>query len=69
MADNTGKYLGTGFTDIKENKLFYKEKKVFPRSGKYIVNIRHAMRKNGEVSTISFLKGVKDIGLSIEKTE
>ena len=26
MADETGKFLGVGFTGIKENKLFYKEK-------------------------------------------
>ena len=25
MADKTGDFLGKGFTDIKENKLFYKE--------------------------------------------
>ena len=67
MADTTGKYLGKGFTDIKENKLFYKEEKVFPESGKYILNIRHAMRKSGEVNIIPFLEGVQDVGFSIEK--
>ncbi|MBU3010982.1 gliding motility lipoprotein GldH [Polaribacter vadi] len=69
MADNSGQFLGKGFTDIKENKLFYKEEKVFPVSGKYVFNIRHAMRKNGEVNTIPFLQGVQDVGFSIEKTE
>jgi gliding motility-associated lipoprotein GldH len=69
MADKTGKYLGKGFTAIKENKLFYKEEKVFPSSGEYTLNIRHAMRKNGEVNTIPFLEGIQDIGFSIEKTE
>jgi gliding motility-associated lipoprotein GldH len=69
MSDKTGKFLGKGFTDIKENKLFYKEKKVFPQSGKYLFSIRHAMRKNGEVNSIPFLEGVQDVGFSIEKTE
>lgn len=69
MADNSGNFLGKGFTDIKENKLFYKENKVFPTSGKYVFNIRHAMRKNGEVNPISFLEGVQDVGFSIEKTK
>ena len=69
MADKSGKFLGKGFTDIKENKLFYKEDKVFPVSGKYIFNIHHAMRKNGEVNTIPFLYGIQDVGFSIEKTE
>ncbi|SDS41207.1 protein involved in gliding motility GldH [Polaribacter sp. KT25b] len=69
MADETGKFLGKGFTEIKENKLFYKEQKVFPISGKYKLNIRHAMRKNGEVEVIPFLEGVQDVGFSIEKTK
>lgn len=69
MADNSGKFLGQGFTDIKENKLFYKEEKVFPVKGKYVFNIHHAMRKNGQVNAIPFLPGVQDVGFSIEKTE
>ncbi|WP_166383529.1 MULTISPECIES: gliding motility lipoprotein GldH [unclassified Polaribacter] len=66
MADKTGRFLGVGFTEIKENKLFYKEKKAFPISGNYIFNVRHAMRKNGEVKPIEFLKGIQDVGFSIE---
>lgn len=69
MADKSGQFLGKGFTDIKENKLFYKEEKVFPVSGKYVFNIHHAMRKNGEVNPIPFLQGVQDVGFSIEKTK
>lgn len=69
MAAPSGKYLGIGFTEVKENKLFYKEEKVFPVSGKYLFNIHHAMRKNGEVNSIPFLEGVQDVGFSIEKTE
>lgn len=69
MADETGRFLGVGFTEIKENKLFYKEKKTFPVSGKYIFNVRHAMRKNGAIKPIEFLKGIQDIGFSIEKVE
>ena len=69
MADNSGKYLGKGFTEIKENKLFYKEEKVFPVSGKYVFNIHHAMRKNGEIKVIPFLGGIQDVGFSIEKSK
>lgn len=69
MADQTGKFLGKGFANIKENKLYYKENKVFPQSGTYNFNIRQAMRKNGEVHPIPFLKGVQDVGFSIEKIE
>ena len=69
MADETGRFLGVGFTEIKENKLFYKEKKVFPVYGTYMFNVRHAMRKNGAIAPIEFLKGIQDVGLSIEKVE
>jgi gliding motility-associated lipoprotein GldH len=69
MADETGRFLGVGFSELKENKLFYKEKKTFPISGKYIFNVRHAMRKNGEISPIPYLKGIQDVGFSVEKLE
>ncbi len=67
MADKQGLFLGNGFTEIKENKLYYKENKRFPLTGNYLLKIRHAMRKNGEISSIPFLEGVLDVGLSIEK--
>ncbi len=69
MADNLGNFLGDGFTELKENKLFYKEKKAFPMSGKYTFSVRHSMRKNGEINPIPFLEGVTDVGFSIEKIE
>ena len=69
MADKLGQFLGKGFTEIKENKLFYKEKKIFPVSGNYTFNIRHAMRKNGQINAVPFLEGVQDVGFSIEKSE
>ena len=67
MADISGMFLGNGFSEIKENKLFYKEYKVFPVSGNYVLDIRHAMRKNGEIDAIEKLYGLQDIGFSIEK--
>ena len=69
MAKPSGEFLGTGFTDIKENKLFYKEDFVFKESGDYIVNIQHAMRKNGSVKGIENLEGITDVGFRIEKIQ
>lgn len=66
MADVTGQFLGQGFTEIKENKLFYKEQKVFPESGEYTFSIYQAMRKNGETKPVAELKGIQDVGISIE---
>jgi gliding motility-associated lipoprotein GldH len=67
MADASGMFLGNGFSEIKENKLFYKERKVFSISGNYGFTIRHAMRKNGELKAVEKLYGVQDVGFSIEK--
>jgi gliding motility-associated lipoprotein GldH len=69
MANEAGAFLGVGFTEIKENKLFYKEKNTFPVLGTYRFTVRHAMRKNGVVTPIEFLKGIQDIGFSIENLD
>ncbi|WMI66576.1 gliding motility lipoprotein GldH [Aestuariibaculum sp. YM273] len=66
MADPTGKLLGTGVTDTKENKLWYKEGVVFQEAGEYQVNIQQAMRENGKVNGVEELEGVTDVGFRIE---
>ena len=67
MADASGRFLGKGFSDLKESKLFYKENILFPTEGNYTFKIRQAMRKNGEVNGIESLEGVADIGFRVEK--
>ncbi|WOC41251.1 gliding motility lipoprotein GldH [Polaribacter sp. HL-MS24] len=67
MADRRGKFLGKGFTETKENKLFYKEEKIFPISGAYSFHVRQAMRKNGRTEGVKTLEGILSVGLSIEK--
>ncbi len=66
MAAPSGKWLGTGFTDTKESKLWYKEKVQFFEKGAYKVQLQHAMRKNGETSGIHSLEGITDVGFRIE---
>ena len=66
MADPSGKFLGTGMMDVKENKLWYKEDVIFQESGEYTVNIQHAMRENGKVNGVVDLEGITDIGFRIE---
>ncbi|NVK52029.1 MAG: gliding motility lipoprotein GldH [Flavobacteriaceae bacterium] len=67
MADNSGKFLGNGFTEIKESKLFYKEHVVFPISGVYTLAISQAMRKNNQIDGIQNLEGITEVGFRIEK--
>ena len=69
MTDDRGYFLGTGFIDIKENKLEFKEDIIFPTKGNYKFSIQHAMRKVGEENGVDDLKGVTDIGIEIEKVK
>lgn len=69
MTKPNGEWLGTGFGDVKENKLWYKENVKFNESGDYRVQIKQAMRKNGQVEGIEDLQGITDVGFRIEKSE
>lgn len=67
MANPDGSLLGNGFTDLKESKLFYKEKVRF--KGHYKVYIKQALRENGKVPGVSVLDGITDVGFRIESIE
>ena len=67
MANPDGTLLGDGFTDLKESKLFYKEKVKF--RGKYKVHIKQAVRENGKIEGLKELPGITEVGFRIEKTE
>lgn len=69
MTDAKGKFLGSGFSELKENKLFYKEKIRFAKPGKYLFEVKQAMRKRNEVESIDPLEGISDVGLSMEKVK
>ena len=69
MAAPNGEWLGTGFSDVKENKLWYKEKVKFIEDGTYEIILQHAMRKNGTVAGIYALEGITDIGFRIEDAQ
>lgn len=69
FATPDGQWLGTGFSDLKENKLWYKEKVKFKEKGNYTITLQHAMRKNGEVDGVSSLEGITDVGFRIENTQ
>lgn len=69
MCDAFGNWLGTGITDVKNNKLFYLENYTFPQKGEYQFEFTHAMRKRGNLDGIKELEGIKDIGLRIENTQ
>jgi gliding motility-associated lipoprotein GldH len=69
MADQMGEFLGSGISEIKESKLWYKENYTFPVNGNYKLSIHQAMRSNGSVEGVKALEGVTDVGFRIEKAQ
>jgi len=67
MTNPDGTLLGDGFLDIKESKLFYKEK--IKLKGKYKVHIKQAVRENGKVPGVTALEGITEVGFRIEKID
>ena len=61
LADNTGKWLGKGWSSIKENKVLLKKNLRFPLKGEYRFFIQQAMR-------VDTLKGITDVGVQFSKT-
>jgi gliding motility-associated lipoprotein GldH len=66
MAKPSGEWLGTGFGEVKESKLWYKEDFRFSEAGEYIVTIQQAMRERDSTQGIKNLKGITEIGFRIE---
>ena len=62
LADEKGKWLGTGMGDIYDNQIPFKRNVRFPISGKYTFEIQHGMRAD-------IVPLIMDIGLRIEKGE
>jgi len=61
LADEKGKWLGSGLGDIYNNQLLYKSNVSFPNKGNYKFKIEQAMRTET-------LENIEDIGVRIEKT-
>ena len=60
LADPTGKWLGRGLTNIKDNQVLLRGGLRFPRKGTYVFEFEQAMRQKN-------LPGIKDIGIKLEK--
>ncbi|AWL78925.1 gliding motility lipoprotein GldH [Capnocytophaga canimorsus] len=67
MATPEGKWLGQGFSAVKESKLWFKENVAFPVKGNYRFEVEQAMRKVGNPDGIVVLEGITELGIIIEK--
>ncbi len=66
MTTPDGQWLGTGFTEVKESKLWWKEGFVFPSDRPITLAISQAMRNNGEEQGVNALKGILSVGITVE---
>jgi gliding motility-associated lipoprotein GldH len=62
LADDKGKWLGSGLGDIKDNQMLLKKGVRFHQTGIYTFEFEQAMR-------IDELEGIKSIGIRIEKMQ
>lgn len=62
VADRTGRWLGKGWGDLKENELLLSSGLEFPFSGKYEFLIIQAMRED-------ILDGIRNVGLRLERSK
>ena len=62
LADQSGRWLGKGWGNIKENEILLKSGLRFPLTGKYEFYIQQAMRDD-------ILEGIESVALIIEKVD
>ena len=66
MAAKDGSWLGIGFTELKESKLWWKKGIKIPTERPVQIEISQAIRVNGSANGVSELKGIVSVGISIE---
>jgi len=65
MAAPNGKWLGKGFAEVKESKLYWRENIELQDSLTYQIEIEHAQRAQGQVQGHKNLPGIVSVGFSL----
>ena len=66
MSDEKGAWLGSGFLELKESKLLWKESFLVNGEKPITAEIEHAVRFNGAEDGIDGLEGIVGVGLALE---
>lgn len=69
MAKPNGEWLGSGFSAVKESKLWWKENWQPQTTAPYTIEIAQANRVNGREKAAPQLEGIVSVGLSINARE
>ncbi len=62
LADNSGKWFGKGWSNVKEDNILIRHGLKFPESGQYQFYFQQAMRQDT-------LKNILDIGINISESK
>ena len=69
MADARGQWLGKGFLEVKESKLWWRENYQLPKVENINVQLEHALRSNNSEQGLDNLEGIVGVGFAVEETQ
>ena len=69
MANEQGQWLGKGFLEVKESKLWWKENYELLKADNLNVQLEHALRFNGSEQGTDPLLGIVGVGFAVEILE
>ena len=69
MADARGKWLGKGFLEVKESKLWWRENYQLPAVENINVQVEHALRSNNSEQGLDNLEGIVGVGFAMEEIQ
>ena len=67
MANAQGNWLGKGFLEVKESKLWWKENYELPAAQNLKVELEHALRFSGNEQALDALEGIVGVGFAVEE--
>ncbi len=66
MANAKGEWLGSGFLEVKENKLWWKYEWTPEHKGPYFIELSQSVRNSGAIEGVPLLNGILNVGVEIE---
>ena len=69
MADAQVQWLGKGFLEVKESKLWWRENYQLPAVENINVQLEHALRSNNSEQGLDNLEGIVGVGFAVEEIQ
>ena len=69
MANAQGQWLGKGFLEVKESKLWWRENYQLPAVENISVELEHALRSNNSEQGLDNLEGIVGVGFALEEIQ